>query len=148
MIATMGRNVHAVVEGRLRVVGQRYTSKREKLVSIFQRATKPLSIGEILEAGRGLPQSSIYRNLSVLEQAGVVRRVITEEEFARFELAEEFTVHHHHLICSQCGKVEDIEIPRTLESDLDRTIDRVAKRTGFAEVRHRLDLFGTCGNCA
>ena len=58
------------------------------------------------------PQSSAYRNLAVLEHAGVVRRVITEGEFARFELTEELTEHHHHLICSRCGRVEDVTVPR------------------------------------
>jgi Fe2+ or Zn2+ uptake regulation protein len=94
------------------------------------------------------PQSSVYRNLAVLEHAGVVHRVITEEGFARFELTEELTEHHHHLICSNCGKVEDVTIPSDVESTMDRTVDRLAKRSGFAEVRHRLDLIGTCRACA
>ena len=94
------------------------------------------------------PQSSAYRNLAVLEQAGVVRRVITEGEFARFELTEELTEHHHHLICSRCGRVEDVTVPSDLEGTLDKTLDRLAKRAGFADVDHRLDLIGTCGDCA
>ena len=66
----------------------------------------------------------------MLEQAGAVRRVITEDEFARFELTEALTEHHHHLICSNCGKVEDVTIPADLESSMDHTIDRVARRRG------------------
>ena len=109
--------------------------------------TSPLSTAEIV-AGHTGPQSSVYRNLSVLERAGVVRRVITEGEFARFELTEELTEHHHHLICSNCGKVEDVTIPPGLETTMDRTLDRLARRSGFAKVRHRLDLIGTCRACA
>jgi Fe2+ or Zn2+ uptake regulation protein len=90
----------------------------------------------------------VYRNLAVLEQAGVVRRVITEGEFARFELAEDLTQHHHHLICSSCGRVEDVTVPRSFESSMDRTLDRLARKTGFATVSHRLDLIGTCRACA
>ena len=78
----------------------------------------------------------------------MVRRVITEGEFARFELTEELTEHHHHLICSNCGRVEDVTIPPELESTMDRTVDRLARRSGFAKVRHRLDLIGTCRVCA
>ena len=148
MTASAALDMHEIVGERLRAVGQRYTSKRRDLVSILERAHQPLSTGEIVSASGGLPQSSIYRNLSVLEHAGVVRRVITEEEFGRYELTEEFTEHHHHLICSSCGRVEDVTIPGEFESTMDRTLDRLARRTGFAKVSHRLDLIGTCRNCA
>jgi len=141
-------DLHATVEASLRSVGQRYTPKRRALVTLLERADKPLSMNDLLAGKTGLPQSSIYRNLAVLEQAGAVRRVITEDEFARFELTEALTEHHHHLICSNCGKVEDVTIPADLETAMDRTIDRVARRAGFAHVSHRLDLIGTCRSCA
>jgi Fe2+ or Zn2+ uptake regulation protein len=147
MMAASLSDLHTTVAGRLRAAGQRYTAQREGLVAALERARKPLSTAEIVAAHTG-PQSSVYRNLSVLEHAGVVRRVITEGEFARFELAEELTEHHHHLICSNCGKVEDVRIPPALETTMDRTLDRLARRSGFAKVRHRLDLIGTCRACA
>ena len=147
MTPSPASDLHATVAQRLRAAGQRYTTQRESLVAALERAHKPLSTAEIV-AGHTGPQSSVYRNLSVLERAGVVRRVITEGEFARFELTEELTEHHHHLICSNCGKVEDVTIPSHVESTVDRTADRLAKRSGFAQVRHRLDLIGTCRACA
>jgi Fe2+ or Zn2+ uptake regulation protein len=148
MIRPVTADLHSTVTRRLRGVGQRFTTQRQGLVSVLERARKPLSTAEIVRARTG-PQSSVYRNLAVLEQAGVVRRVITEEGFARFELTEELTEHHHHLICSNCGKVEDVTIPSNVESTMDRTADRLAKRSGFAEVsHHRLDLIGTCRACA
>ena len=54
----------------------------------------------------------MYRNLVVLEQAGVVRRVTSTDDFARYELAEDLTEHHHHLICSSCGTVDDFTASR------------------------------------
>ena len=147
-MSTASNDLHATVEASLRSVGQRYTPKRRALVTLLERADKPLSMNDLLAGKTGLPQSSIYRNLAVLEQAGAGRRVITEDEFARFELTEALTEHHHHLICSNCGKVEDVTIPADLESAMDRTIDRVARRAGFAHVSHRLDLIGTCRSCA
>lgn len=140
-------DLHSTVAGRLRTVGQRYTAQREALVVALERAGKPLSTAEIVAAHTG-PQSSVYRNLAVLEHADVVRRVITEGEFARYELTEELTEHHHHMICTRCGKVEDVTIPPDLETTMDRTVDRLARRSGFAKVRHRLDLIGTCRACA
>jgi Fur family transcriptional regulator, ferric uptake regulator len=147
MMRPVAPDLHSTVSDRLRRVGQRFTAQREALVGVLERARTPLSTAEIVERRTG-PQSSVYRNLSVLEQAGVVRRVVTEGEFARFELAEDLTEHHHHLICSTCGTVQDVTIPTDLETTMDRTVDRLAKRSGFAQVRHRLDLIGTCRTCA
>jgi Fur family transcriptional regulator, ferric uptake regulator len=141
-------DLHTTVEARLRAVGQRYTPKRRALVDSLRRAGKPVSMTDVVSGRAAPPQSSAYRNLAVLEQAGVVRRVITEGEFARFELTEDLTEHHHHLICSSCGKVEDVTLSSDLEVTLDRTLDRLAKRAGFADVDHRLDLIGTCADCA
>jgi Fe2+ or Zn2+ uptake regulation protein len=103
---------------------------------------------EILRGRRGLPQSSAYRNLGGLERAGVVRRIATEEEHGRWELTEELTGHHHHFMCSNCGRVQDVDLPPHLEAAMDRTLDRLAKGAGFATVSHRLDLIGLCSDCS
>jgi Fur family transcriptional regulator, ferric uptake regulator len=145
---TTASDLHVTVESRLRAGGQRYTPKRRALVGLLERARKPLSIDEIRAGRTRLPQSSIYRNLAALEHAGVVRRIVTDEEFGRYELTEDLTEHHHHLICSRCGKVQDVTVPADVESTVDATIDRLARKSGFAEVSHRLDLIGTCSDCA
>jgi Fe2+ or Zn2+ uptake regulation protein len=139
--------IHDAVEARLRSVGQRYTAQRRTLVDALRSAGNPVAIGELADPGGGLPQSSVYRNLAVLEQAGAVRRVVTGEEFGRYELAEDLTEHHHHLVCRSCGTVEDVTVPTSLERSMARTVTDVADRTGFAAVSHRLDLIGTCRRC-
>ena len=145
MIAGMASDLDTAAETRLRREGQRYTRGRRALVATLSTAATPLAIGELTGE---VPQSSAYRNLAVLEQAGVVRRVITDGDSARFELAEDLTGHHHHLICSSCGRVEDVEVPPSLERDIDRALDRLARKAAFASVHHRLDLIGTCRDCA
>jgi Fe2+ or Zn2+ uptake regulation protein len=140
--------VHAIVAERLREAGQRYTGQRRRLVEILAVAHSPLSIPDILRGRRGLPQSSVYRNLSDLVDAGLVRRIVTDEDFGRYELAEDLTGHHHHVICSTCGRTRDVTMPAGIERTLDLTLDGVARRAGFADVEHRLDLIGTCEECA
>ena len=144
----MPGNVQEAASRRMRATGQRYTAQRRRLVEILERARTPLTIPDILRGRRGLAQSSAYRNLAALVQAGVVRRLITDEGFGRFELTEDLTEHHHHLICSNCGRVEDVTIPAQLERTVDRTVDRLARESGFASVSHRLDLIGRCRACA
>jgi Fur family ferric uptake transcriptional regulator len=141
-------DVHRTAEERLGREGQRYTATRRALVDRLASGGRPLSIPDLLGGRRRVPQSSAYRNLATLERAGVVRRVITEEDFARYELDERLTEHHHHLVCENCGRIEDVTIPQALERSLDRTFDEVARRVGFASVGHRLDLIGLCDDCA
>lgn len=143
----MSTDVHATAAARLRGAGQRYTPQRRRLVSVLAGADHPVALPEILATATELKQSSAYRNLADLEQASVVRRVTTDEGYGRYELTEELTSHHHHLICRSCGRVEDIGIPPGLERSLDDVLGRLAARAGFADASHRLDLIGTCRTC-
>lgn len=135
------------VATRLSVAGQRFTPNRQDIVTALVEADRPLSIPEILQATPDLAQSSAYRNLSVLEEAGVVTRVVTTDEWARYELSEDITGHHHHLVCNKCGAVDDIRVPDDVEHELDHALGVLAKRAGFELLHHRLDLVGVCASC-
>ncbi len=141
--------VHATAARRLHGVGQRFTANRQTMVEILEAATGPLTIPEILERGDHLAQSSVYRNLVVLEEAGIVHRIVTEAEFARWELAEDLTGdHHHHLICASCGRVEDAPASAGLEQSVTEAAAAITRTTGFRTQRHRIDLVGLCRSCA
>ena len=144
----MGIDVHAVAAGRLAGLGQRYTTSRRVVVETLQGAGRPLTIPEILEANRQLPQSSAYRTMAVLTQAGVVRRIVAVDEFARFELAEDLSSHHHHLLCTSCGLVADFELPTDLERQLEVAFENAAGDHAFESVQHRVDLVGLCTACS
>ena len=143
----MADDLHHAISARLREADQRYTSGRRNLVEVLARGGRPLTATEVLVAG-GLAQSSAYRNLAVLETCGVVHRVAGGDEFARFELAEDLTDHHHHhLICTACGSVADFTVSDRLERSLETVMETVADTTGFAPDHHRLDLVGRCAAC-
>jgi Fe2+ or Zn2+ uptake regulation protein len=129
--------------------GQRYTRARRRLVEVLSGTTFPLTLPEIISRDGALAQSSAYRNLVVLERAGVVEKVVATGEWYRFELAEGLTDrHHHHLICAECGAVQDVEVPDGLEQRLDLELSEVASAAGFRLDHHRLDLVGRCTSCA
>ena len=143
----MADDLHTAVAGRLLGDDQRYTANRRAVVEVLEGADRPLTIAEILDR-RPLAQSSVYRNLVVLESAGAVHRVVSTDEYARYELAEDLTAHHHHhLICATCGRVEDFTVAPALERTLEAAMATVAEETGFSPDRHRLDLVGTCVGC-
>ena len=141
-------DLHATVAARLRRVGQRYTSGRRALIEAIAEANRPVTTAELVAARASLPQSTTYRNLAVLEQAGVVHRVMSTDEYTRFELSEELSGHHHHLVCVSCGIVEDFTPPPRFEQTLSKVIGAVTSASGFRPDAHRLDLLGTCGACA
>ena len=141
-------DIHDIAERKLATINQRYSSRRRRLVEALDRADHPLIATDIVAVDDDLPQSSVYRNLAVLEAAGVVVKVLTNGDRAAFELAEELKGHHHHLVCVQCGLVLDIDVPNEVEHMLDTGVADLVSRAGFVLVGHRLDLMGRCKNCA
>lgn len=144
----MDSALHDDVATRLRRGRQRYTPARRALVELLHALDRPRTTQELLDADPAMSQSSLYRNLSVLEQADVVRRLTGSDDAARFELAEDVTGdHHHHLVCSRCGTIEDIEVAAEVEDAMHEAIDHAAAERGFATEFHRLELLGTCADC-
>lgn len=140
--------LHDDVATRLRRMRQRYTPARRTLVELLHALERPNTTQELLDADASMSQSSLYRNLGVLEQAGVVRRLTGSDDTARFELAEDITgQHHHHVVCTACGTIEDMEVPRQVEDAMALAIAHAERERGFSTDLHSLELRGTCADC-
>ncbi len=145
---TLANNVHQMAATKLAAVGQRYTANRKCVVDALLGLPGPATIAELLSAGDALAQSSTYRNLVVLEDVGVVHRIVTSDDHARFELTEEITgQHHHHLICERCGVIIDVTLDPSVEATLEEALARGANAHGFRGIHHRVDLVGVCRPC-
>ena len=145
-------DVHHEVVLRFTQHGQRYTTQRRAIVLVLANSDRPLTIPQMLKRTLGtkgsLAQSSLYRNLALLENVGVVQRVFSTDDVARYELNDHILGHHHHMVCSKCGDIRDVRIPESLEANLDSALTTLAKRSGFRLDQHRLDLIGRCSKCA
>lgn len=139
--------LHDAVAGRLAEGTNRYTTGRRRLVEALARAERPLTLPDIVASDPDLAPSSAYRNLDVLEQSGVIRRISSAGDHAYFELAEPLLVHHHHLICLGCGKIVDVRLDDDLEKAVDSGLHAAARRADFAPSHHTLDLYGWCADC-
>ena len=147
LAALMAADLERSIVQRLDEHDLRFTSGRRAIVDGLRRANGPITLPELLVLAPELAQSSAYRNLALMEAAGVVRRLVHGDDHARYELAEALTEHHHHLICESCGVVRDVRFAAELERALDRTFDDVATAEGFAVGRHAIDVYGTCADC-
>ncbi|HLN17519.1 MAG TPA: transcriptional repressor [Acidimicrobiales bacterium] len=146
-VRTVVSPVHDEVGLRLARLDQRYTPIRRALIETLSASSRPLTVPEILAANPDLPQSSAYRNVTALIDAGVVRRVAGNDDHGRFELAEDLAGHHHHLVCLVCGKVEDVHASTRLEQALTEAARAAAEEQAFEVTEHRFDLVGRCADC-
>ena len=133
-MSTINRmDIDQLATSQLNSINQRYTTNRRKLIGILQEATKPITINQILESNSDLAQSSVYRNLAVLELAGLVVRIITNEDHAHYELAEHILDHHHHIICSPCGEILDFHLSAKIEKALEESRALTIKSKEYQE---------------
>lgn len=140
--------LHFEAARRLAALEQRYNANRRALVEAVASAGRPVTVPEILTHAGFVPQSSAYRNISVLCEAGVVRRIPGADDHGRFELAEDLSGHHHHhLVCTSCGRVTDIAAFPRLEQVLAEAARLASSATGYEVDDHRIELGGRCPQC-
>lgn len=144
----MNAELHRSVAARLAEHDQQYTANRRAIVDALAAAGGPITLPDLLIADGSLAQSSAYRSVSVLVDAGVVRRLVHVGDHALFELDEHLTEHHHHLICERCGVVVDVTLPDRVERAIDAGFDAIAAESGFAPAHHTVDLYGVCSDCS
>lgn len=130
---------------RLRRQSRKITGPRAAILEILRQHPHPLSNKEIFgEMPKGLCDlATIYRSMHLLEKMGMVKRFDFGDGAARFELmAEGDDGHHHHLVCTECSEVVEIEecFPQEIEK-------RIAAANGFKAVTHKLEFFGICPDC-
>jgi Fur family ferric uptake transcriptional regulator len=142
-------NLDRQVERRLQDHDVRYTAGRHRVVAALAGSDGPRSAAELAGlVGTRVPISSLYRSLAVLELAGVIAPHFSQKGVARYELAEWLQGHHHHLVCIECGAVEDVSLSVTQETRVHGVVEEIAKSVAFAPVNHALEIEGRCGSCA
>ena len=132
---------------RLAEAGYRRGGARQAVIDLLDTQPCALSAFEIedqLRAGdRRVGRASVYRVLDELEKLKLVQRLEVGQGITRYEAHHpDGHHHHHHLVCDTCGEVIPFE-----DDDLERAIDRVARRVTFEVSEHEIVLHGTCAEC-
>jgi Fe2+ or Zn2+ uptake regulation protein len=141
--------IHRQVEARLGGADVRYTKGRRIVVEALANGNGPRSASELHEdLGASLPLSTLYRTLAVLEESDVVVPHFATKSLARYELAEWLTGHHHHLVCIDCGQVEDVDVPEQYEAQVDALVVAISSEISFVATSHALEIEGRCARCA
>jgi Fe2+ or Zn2+ uptake regulation protein len=140
--------LHHLVERRARQAELVYTKGRRDIVELLASIARPTTMQELVDRRPRLNLSSLYRNMTDLENVGIVRKVIGTDDRTRYELAEELIGHHHHIICTVCGNIGDFTVAPRTEKSLEAALERALADTGFQPTGHRLDVIGICSACA
>lgn len=131
----------------LKNTGLKATIPRLKILEVFQRSTQRHLTAEdvfrvLLKEHSDVGLATVYRVLTQFEQASILSRSHFESGKAVYELNE--GQHHDHLVCLDCGRVEEFYDP-----EIENRQQAVAKAKGFAISDHALSLYAHCvkDNC-
>lgn len=119
----------------------RATPKRIALMAVLQKAGQPLSAEVLHSQMQEIDLVTVYRNLQEFLKAGIVHEVRFKDGIVRYELAH---THHHHIVCTTCGLVEELDM---CDVALEKKALKHARH--FRTVsEHALEFFGVCKKCA
>ena len=122
----------------------RMTGPRRAVAELVADRTGHFSAADLVEASRarhlGIGRATIFRTLDVLAELGLVERIDLPSGEHAYVACE--PSHHHHVVCSRCGRTQDVE-----DAGLRAVVRDVARRTGYRIDEHRLELFGLCPAC-
>ena len=144
---TVTADANEAIRRRLAEREVRYTRGRQSVVKALQRVNGPQSAADLHGRIRSVPLSSLYRSLTVLDDAGVLRKHHDADGLARFELAEWLAGHHHHVVCTVCGIVEDVQLDADAETTLHDLAEGIARSAGYDVSDHVLEIEGVCSGC-
>ena len=126
----------------LKNIGLKATLPRLKILDLFENSTVRHLTAEdvykvLLSEGMEIGLATVYRVLTQFEQAGILIRHHFESGKAVFELNQ--GAHHDHLVCLQCGRVEEF-----VDAEIERRQTKIAKDRGFSIHEHSLQLYADC----
>lgn len=138
---------------RFKGEGFRWTITRKAILDFLSKTSKHMSAQEIydslLKLYPGIGLSTVYRTLDLLSRMGLVNKLNIGEGKSRYEYKPgEESAHHHHLICTNCGRIIDYSDFLDEELLLIGKIEKnLARKHDFVVKEHSIDFYGLCKNC-
>lgn len=123
--------------------GLRMTQQRNRILDYLLKTDHHVSSDEIYDAlkSSGVGRVTVFRAMKMLEECKLIDRVHDSDGRPRFEVNQD-RPHHDHLICVQCGRIQEIQWPQ-----IERIQDKTCKELGFVAIFHRHEVFGRCQDC-
>jgi len=124
--------------------GYRLTAPRLAVASLIAGHDGHFTASDLAAIARdrrlGISRATLFRALDLLVDLGVVERLdLPSGEHAYVSCAR---VHHHHVVCSRCGRSAEVD-----DAGVNEAVLEIGRRSGYRIDRHRLELFGLCPSC-
>ena len=129
-----------LLERRVARSGHRVTRPRRALLGAVQRLGDHFTAEQLIAAAPGVGRATVFRTLRLLQQIGTLCQVVLDDGTVEYRLTS--GGHHHHIVCSQCGAVNDFA-----SCDIQDQLDDLARSTGYEIDWHRLEVYGRCARC-
>ena len=128
------------------------TNPRIIILEQLLKYKKPISVEDLQDNLKGqVAKSTLYRVLNDLKKIDILDEFTSPENQTVIELILEDRTHHHHLFCSDCGEIIDVELSDEFENFLDLEIKKIEEKFKFKISDHRVEMFGQstdqCENC-
>lgn len=119
------------------------TKEREVLFSILKKLNEPCTVTELVtKTADIMDKSTVYRNIDLFEKIKITKRVYSGFKYS-IELSDQFSPHHHHFTCTNCGSVTSFIEPQSLMNEFTN----LEKILNSKISSHSLELRGLCRNC-
>lgn len=119
------------------------TRQRELILHAFLDAQRHVTSEDLYQAVRkehaNIGYTTVYRTMKLLVEAGLATERHFDDGITRYEIEHE---HHDHLVCVQCGRIQEFEC-----EEIEERQSEIASRHGFEILRHRHELYGHCRTC-
>ena len=124
--------------------GYRVTAPRRAVADLIRGHDGHFTAAELETVARqrrlGISRATLFRALDLLTELRVLERLdLPSGEHTYVPCA---TAHHHHVVCSRCGRTTDVE-----DSGVAEAVAEIGRRSGYRIDTHRLELFGLCRHC-
>ena len=130
----------ALLERQLARGGYRLTAPRRALLDAVQALGDHFTAEGLLAATPEVGRATVFRTLRLLQDVGTLCQVVLDDGTLEYRLTS--GGHHHHIVCSACGAVNDFS-----SCDIQELLDELARRTGYDIESHRLEVYGRCSRC-
>ena len=132
-------DIDLIVE-RLEMRGHRITASRRRVLDAILAQPAHFTVDDVLRSVRGVGRATVFRTIKLLVDLNLVCRVLLDDATLHYRLSTRG--HHHHLVCIDCGRVEDFT-----NCDVRGLVRDLSRATDYEIEGHWLEVYGRCSAC-
>jgi Fur family ferric uptake transcriptional regulator len=132
-------DIDLIIE-RLEMRGHRMTGSRRRVLDAVLAQPAHFTVDDVLRSTRRVGRATVFRTVKLLLDLNIVCRVLLEDGTLHYRLSTRG--HHHHLVCVDCGRVEDFA-----NCDVQSLVRDLAQATDYEIEAHWLEVYGRCHAC-